>query len=152
MQPCAASEWNHRHLHRQHIRPLWLHMPHLLQQSPLLGQGMHSRAVEPDWTWTSGLLLQQLRSRPYPWQDSDNHRAERKLRLSLARLQILQHQSHPLSRGQWPAHPEGRRGCLPYQNYLAEETLDTVYTGIYIYIYVCVCVCVYIYIYIYMYI
>lgn len=39
---------------------------------------MHSRAMKPDQTLSSGLLLQKLGSRPHYQQGSDIHRAESK--------------------------------------------------------------------------
>ena len=81
IQPWAASEWNHGHLHRWHTDPLWPHGPHLLQQSSLSGQDVHSGTMEPDQTWPSG-LPQQLGSRNCPWQGSDRQRAERKPHLT----------------------------------------------------------------------
>ena len=56
--PCAVTGQNCGSLHRWHIG--WPHRPHLFQQSPPLGQGMNSRAIEPYWTQPSGLLLQTL--------------------------------------------------------------------------------------------
>ena len=46
------------------------------------GQMEHSRAMEPDQTQPSGLLLQQLLSRPCPWHGGDNHGAKRNTHLT----------------------------------------------------------------------
>ena len=54
----AAPESNHGCWHRRCIGSLWPHGAHLLQQSPPLRQGTHSRTREPDWRQPSGFLLQ----------------------------------------------------------------------------------------------
>ena len=56
--PWAVIGQNCGSWHRWHIG--WPHRPHLFQQSPPLGQGMPSRAIEPYWTQPSGLLLKTL--------------------------------------------------------------------------------------------
>ena len=75
--PWAASEQSCWHLNRWGIGPLWPQRPHLLQNSPPLGDSMHSRETESEWSQPSGLLLQQLESKPHPWKGGNHHRAER---------------------------------------------------------------------------
>ena len=67
LAPEAASEWSLRHLHRQCIRPLSAHGPHLFQHSPRLWQRSqcgesenHTLETEPARVKPLGLLLQQL--------------------------------------------------------------------------------------------
>ena len=56
---------NCRCSHRLHLSSLWPYGLNVLQQSPPLRQGMHSRATKPYQTQPSGFLLQQLQSRTY---------------------------------------------------------------------------------------
>lgn len=46
LAPEVASEWSHIYLHRQDIRPLFMHKPHLLQYSLPLGLSYQFRVRE----------------------------------------------------------------------------------------------------------
>ena len=99
IRPWAASERNRRDLHRQCIGLLWPQEPHFLQQSPPLGKGTHSRAMEPYWTQPSELLLQNQGADPESNEAMTTTEKEETPPHIKHRLQTLQNKSHPLSRG-----------------------------------------------------
>ena len=73
LAPEVASEWSHIYLHRQDIRPLFMHKPHLLQYSLPLGlssqfkrgKNQHLNGTKPARAQLSGFMLQQLGIIPY---------------------------------------------------------------------------------------
>ena len=87
--PWTVSGWSWGWLHRWvlnlygHTSLTCLSTPLLWGRNPSVRRGniTHLKWTEPAWTQPSWLMLQQLGSRPHPWQGSDSHRAERKSRL-----------------------------------------------------------------------
>ena len=98
----------------------------LLQQSPPLGQGMHSRATESDWTWSSGLLLQQLGCRPCSWQGSNSHGAEKKSGLTTCTGSTHYNTNHTRIKGIMASTPLGKTWQMSIPKaVLTPKTLDT---------------------------
>lgn len=124
-QPCAASGWNCGHLHRWCTgRASMTHRPHLLQQSLPLGQGMHSRAMNPDCISPSGLLLQQVGADPTP--DRAVTALEQSRSPTSYAAQALDTPTLTTSCIKRIRTPEKRCSWHPYQNHLRNK--NTGYT------------------------
>lgn len=127
--PWAASWQNNRCLHGWYISLLWPHDPHLLQWSPSLRQSTASRATEPNWTWPSGLLLQQLGSRHQQWQGYDNHRAKRRPLPSAG--SVYSNNKHNAYQGITSSILWGKMWLVSiWKTVFAPKILHSVYTGV----------------------